>query len=107
MIIAAAGCGIGIVVAAAVSIVTRSQFYGPSTLDPLAFGGSVGLMLMTMLLASVIPARRAARIDRPSRCVRIDEAQAPVRLLDSPVPLADGPCPGTVGIWPIITRHVT
>jgi predicted permease len=71
MFIAATGCGIGIAGAVAVSIVMRSQLYGPSTIDPLAFGGSVGLMLMTMLLASIIPARRAARID-PAIALRAD-----------------------------------
>src|SRR5688572_12966177 len=71
MVIAACGCGIGIVGAAAVSLVMRSQFYGASTIDPLAFGGAVGLMLLTMFLASVIPARRAARID-PAIALRAD-----------------------------------
>jgi ABC-type antimicrobial peptide transport system permease subunit len=71
MAIAAAGCGIGIIGATAFSIVMRSQLYGASRIDPRAFGGSVALMLMTMFLASVIPARRAARID-PAIALRAD-----------------------------------
>jgi putative ABC transport system permease protein len=71
MTIAAAGCGIGILGAAAFSIVMRSQVYGASRIDPLAFGGAVGVMLLTMFLASIIPARRAARID-PAVALRAD-----------------------------------
>ena len=63
MTIAAAGCGIGIVGAAALSIVMRSQMYGTSTIDPVAFGAAIGVLMTTMLLATIVPAACAARID--------------------------------------------
>jgi ABC-type antimicrobial peptide transport system permease subunit len=37
--------------------------YGVSTADPLAFGGVVALLAAVALLASWLPARRAARVD--------------------------------------------
>ena len=37
--------------------------YGVSTTDPLAFGGVVALLAAVALLASWLPARRAARVD--------------------------------------------
>jgi ABC-type antimicrobial peptide transport system permease subunit len=37
--------------------------FGIGTLDPVAFGGAIGLLLFVALLASYVPARRAARVD--------------------------------------------
>jgi len=41
----------------------RSMLFGLSPLDPLAVGGAVGLLAAVVVLASLIPARRAARIE--------------------------------------------
>ncbi|MCA1561830.1 MAG: FtsX-like permease family protein [Acidobacteria bacterium] len=40
-----------------------SQLYGTSALDPVAIGGSVGAPGAIALLASLLPARRALRVD--------------------------------------------
>jgi putative ABC transport system permease protein len=63
MRIAAMGCGIGLAGAAAVAVVVRSQMYGTSTIDPVAFGGMIGVLLTVMLVAGAVPASRAARVD--------------------------------------------
>lgn len=47
----------------AASIVFRSRLYGTATIDPIAFGGALALLMMTMLAASALPARRASRVD--------------------------------------------
>jgi len=57
------GTGAGLILAAASTRLVANQIYGISPLDPLAFGG-VGLVLMTVaLVASLIPAWRAAKVD--------------------------------------------
>ena len=45
--------------------------YGISPLDPIAFGGAIGLLLLIALLANYLPARRASRID-PMIALRAD-----------------------------------
>jgi ABC-type antimicrobial peptide transport system permease subunit len=37
--------------------------YGVSPVDPVAFASATALLLVTMVLASLAPARRAARVD--------------------------------------------
>jgi hypothetical protein len=49
--------------ALATGSLVRSRLYGVSALDPVAFGGAALLLLATMILASLAPARRAARVD--------------------------------------------
>jgi putative ABC transport system permease protein len=63
MRLAAVGVGIGILAAAAVTRVLSALLYGVSTIDPLAFGGASVLLLGVALLANLLPARRAARVD--------------------------------------------
>jgi predicted permease len=58
-----AGCVLGGAGAAAVGLLLRSRLHGVSPMDPLAFGGATGLLLITMIAASLAPARRAARVD--------------------------------------------
>jgi ABC-type antimicrobial peptide transport system permease subunit len=55
----------------ALAIINRSRMYGTSAIDPVAFGGAIAVLLLTMLLASIIPASRAARID-PAIALRSD-----------------------------------
>jgi putative ABC transport system permease protein len=59
----AAGLGVGLVAAAMLSQVLRSQLYGVGTLDPVAYVGVVVVFGVVALAASVIPARRAAGVD--------------------------------------------
>ncbi|HYK09226.1 MAG TPA: ABC transporter permease [Gemmatimonadales bacterium] len=59
----AAGLGVGLVVAAMLSRVLRSQLYGVGTLDPVAYLGVVAVFALVALAASYIPARRAAGVD--------------------------------------------
>jgi ABC-type antimicrobial peptide transport system permease subunit len=59
----AVGCVLGGFGAAIVGMVVRSRLYGVSPMDPLAFGGAAVLLLATMILASLAPARRASRVD--------------------------------------------
>lgn len=59
----AAGLAAGLVVAAMVSGVLRSQLYGVGTLDPVAYIGVVAVFALVALAASYIPARRAAGVD--------------------------------------------
>jgi putative ABC transport system permease protein len=53
----------GSAAAAAVAIIARSTMYGASAIDPIAYGITVAVLLTTMLLATLVPAMRAARID--------------------------------------------
>lgn len=54
---------LGAMGAAIVAKVTRAQLYGVSPLDPIAFGTAALLLLASMMVASLVPARRAARVD--------------------------------------------
>ena len=57
------GLVVGLLIASAGSTVLRSELYGLSPLDPVAYAGVLGLLAMAGLAASAIPARRAARTD--------------------------------------------
>jgi predicted permease len=57
------GASIGAAGAAAAGMIIRSQMYGVTPVDPVAFGGATTLMLAVMTLATWLPARQAARID--------------------------------------------
>ena len=57
------GCLLGGAGAMAVGSLVRSRLYGVSAMDPTAFGGAALLLLITMTVASLVPARRAARVD--------------------------------------------
>lgn len=59
----AIGAFIGAAGAVAVGAIIRSRLYGTSIVDPLAFGAAMLLLMAVMLLASTLPARRAARVD--------------------------------------------
>lgn len=61
----------GILLSLAVAQLMRAALMGLSPLDPLAFGGSVGLLLLSVMAAALIPARRAARAD-PMEALRED-----------------------------------
>ncbi len=59
----AIGVVIGLVAGAAGAQVLRSLLFGISALDPVAFGGAALLFGLVSLVASYLPARRAARVD--------------------------------------------
>jgi predicted permease len=62
---AALGTGlvVGLAVAAGESVFLRSQLYGLSPADPLAYAGVLLVLLLAGVAASVVPARRAARTE--------------------------------------------
>ncbi|HEV8357356.1 MAG TPA: ADOP family duplicated permease [Gemmatimonadales bacterium] len=67
----AAGAVIGMALAAGAGQVIRGALYGVSGLDPLAFLGMLGLLLLAASLATLLPARRAIRVD-PAVTLRSD-----------------------------------
>jgi putative ABC transport system permease protein len=61
--VAAIGAAIGGLVAIAAVIVIQAEVFGVSGVDVAALGGSAALLTAAMLLASILPAWRAARLD--------------------------------------------
>ena len=68
-VIVAAGIAAGLVVAALVTRVMAALLFGVSAVDPLTFVAVAVALATTALLASYLPARRAARLD-PSVALR-------------------------------------
>lgn len=68
-------CGLGLAVgfglAAVATRVVAGALYGVTAADPVAWGGAAGVLLGVTVLANLLPARRAMRID-PVRALRID-----------------------------------
>lgn len=69
LVLAVAGGTIGIVGAAAASRFARTLLYGVAPQDPLTMLTAIGVLLVVVVAASWIPARRAALID-PVRTMR-------------------------------------
>lgn len=61
--LATIGAGVGLLGAAAVTRLLSGMLYGVSATDPVAFGGGALLLVGAALVASWVPARRAARVD--------------------------------------------
>jgi ABC-type antimicrobial peptide transport system permease subunit len=57
------GVGAGVAVALPLAMLVRRFLYGLSPLDPAAFGSAIVVFGLAALLASWIPARRAAAVD--------------------------------------------
>jgi putative ABC transport system permease protein len=57
------GCGLGLLGSLAASRVISSFLFEVSGTDPLIYGGAVALMIVMTLLASLLPASRAAATD--------------------------------------------
>jgi predicted lysophospholipase L1 biosynthesis ABC-type transport system permease subunit len=55
--------------AAALSQLLRHVLYGVSNLDPLSYSAAIGLLVAIAVIAALVPARRALRID-PMRALR-------------------------------------
>jgi putative ABC transport system permease protein len=69
--LAALGVGIGLAGAVATTGFLRELLYDVSPTDPLTLGGTCVVLLAVALLASWIPARRAAGVD-PGTALRAD-----------------------------------
>jgi len=63
MVLVLIGIGIGAALGALAGQLLSSVLYGMSPVDPIAFGGAIGLLTLIAVAANYIPARRAARID--------------------------------------------
>ncbi len=68
---AAAGIALGLAVAVAVGRALSGLLYGVSAVDPLTYAGITMLLVCVTLLASWVPARRAARVD-PLKALRAE-----------------------------------
>ena len=55
--------GAGVALAVGASMVLRSELFGVSNLDPLSYLSAILLLVATALLAALIPARRALKVD--------------------------------------------
>ncbi|MGC2636474.1 MAG: FtsX-like permease family protein, partial [Acidobacteriaceae bacterium] len=67
--IALLGCGLGVFGSVAIARLVRAFLFGVSATDPLIYLGSVAIMLALALLASALPAWRAAAGD-PAKSLR-------------------------------------
>jgi predicted permease len=63
LVVAAIGSVLGGLVAIAAGVLIQAQVFGVAGVDVAALGGSAALLAAAMLLASILPARRAARLD--------------------------------------------
>jgi ABC-type antimicrobial peptide transport system permease subunit len=66
-----AGLAVGLVAAMALTRVTRSLLFEVSPLDPFAFATAAVAMAMVALIAALVPASRATRVD-PTTALRSD-----------------------------------
>jgi predicted permease len=67
--LALVGIGIGAGLAAAAATVLQSMLYGVSGLDPIAYGGAAGLLMLVALAANLAPAVNASRVE-PATALR-------------------------------------
>src|SRR5205807_9728443 len=61
--LAGMGIGVGVLLALAVTRLLTALLYGVRASDPMTFLGVVALLALVALIASYLPARRAARVD--------------------------------------------
>jgi ABC-type antimicrobial peptide transport system permease subunit len=57
------GVGVGLVMSVSTLGVVSSVLYGVAPRDPIVLGVVVGLLTLVVAVASLVPARRAMRID--------------------------------------------
>ncbi len=65
------GLALGLVLAIGAAQLLRSNLFGLSPLDPAAYGGALAVLALCALLATLLPVRRAVRIE-PMRALRGD-----------------------------------
>jgi macrolide transport system ATP-binding/permease protein len=63
LILVGVGAAVGIALAAATTRAISGLLYGIPPIDPLAYGATIGMLLVVAVAANVMPARRAARVD--------------------------------------------
>jgi putative ABC transport system permease protein len=63
MALAFAGLIVGLPVSLALAQLMKGLLYGVSTTDPLTFGAAAALLMAVALLAALVPARRAMKVD--------------------------------------------
>ncbi len=71
MALAGVGAVIGLALAVGMAQLASRFLYGVGAADPLAFGTVVSLLALVALVATALPARRAARVD-PTQAIRHD-----------------------------------
>jgi putative ABC transport system permease protein len=69
--LAAAGVALGVAGSLGLTRLLANQLAGVTATDPLTFASSIGLLLVAAILACVIPARRASRVD-PIETLRVE-----------------------------------
>lgn len=78
--LALAGIVVGVLAAVGVARVIDSLLYGVSGFDPLAYGAAAGVLMLVALLANLVPAVNAARLD-PVRALRTNDVGGIFRSL--------------------------
>jgi ABC-type antimicrobial peptide transport system permease subunit len=63
MIVSAAGIAVGAAAAAGLTRLMSSLLFGVTPVDAATFGGAVAVLVIAALIASYVPARRAAAVD--------------------------------------------
>jgi predicted permease len=71
LVMALTGVALGALGAAGLSRVLSSQLFGVEATDPWVFATAAGLLLAAGVLAALLPARRATRVD-PMRLLRVE-----------------------------------
>ena len=61
-VVALCGIAVGVPIGIAAATLLRATLFGVTPLDPVSLGGSIGVLAVTVLAASYIPAWRAARV---------------------------------------------
>jgi putative ABC transport system permease protein len=70
-LLVAVGAGLGLAISYAATRALTAFLYGVAPTDPAAFGGATALLAVVALVASLVPAWRAVRID-PSEALRAE-----------------------------------